>query len=320
LAQSDSAADFYRGKTIHVVIGYGAGGGYDLYGRLIAEFLGRHIPGNPAIVAQNMPGAGSFNAAQYLYNVAPRDGTYLGSVSQTLPVDAATGELKGVDATKFHYLGRLTSSIELGVAKLSLGIKSFDDVRQHVYAVGTTGGSSPAALLPTALNAYGGAKFKLVKGYQGAADLLLALERNEIDIVGATSLPNLLVKHPDWILKQQATILYQNALKRNPLLPDTPTVPELGVTEDGRAILRVIASTAEVGRSIIMTPGVPEDRVKVLRDAFQEMLKDPDFLAAVKARNLEFDPGTGQDMDAISEASKQIPARILEAFKKLTSS
>jgi tripartite-type tricarboxylate transporter receptor subunit TctC len=181
LGRADPIADFYRGKTMYMLIGYGAGGGYDLYGRVAAEFLGKHIPGEPTIVPQNMPGAGSFKAAQYLYSAARKDGTYLGSVAQSIALDTAMADNPALDATKLPYIGRLTSNVDTGVASLQSGIRSFDDVRKKQYAVGTSGGASTAVLLPASLNGFGGAKFKLVKGYQGVADVVLALERGEVE-------------------------------------------------------------------------------------------------------------------------------------------
>jgi tripartite-type tricarboxylate transporter receptor subunit TctC len=315
-ASAQSVADFYRGKTIHMVIGYGAGGGYDLYGRLAAEFLGKHIPGNPNVVPQNMPGGGSFRAAQFLHSVAAKDGTYLGSVSQTLALDTAMAEKRLLDATELRYLGRLTTNIDTGVALLKTGIKSFDDVRNKQYTVGTTGGASTAVLLPSSLNAYGGAKFKLVKGYQGAADVLIALERGEVEVAGAVGVPNLLTRHPDW-LKGGATILYQAALNRHPLLPNVPTLPELGWTDEGKMVLRAIASTAEIGRSILTTPGVPPERLAALRKAFAEMLKDPAFLAAAKKRNITIEPGTGEAMDEIVRDTMRTPKNVLKSISAL---
>ena len=315
-ARADDVADFYRGKTVYMIIGYGAGGGYDLYGRIAAEFLGKHIPGNPIIVPQNMPGAGSFKAAQYLYAAAPKDGTYLGSVSQTLAIDTAMSEKGTLDASKLPYLGRLTSNIDTGVALLKTGIQSFEDVQRKQYTVGTTGGASTAVLLPASLNAFGGAKFKLVKGYQGAADVLLALERSEVDIAGAVGIPNLVSRHPDW-LKGGASIIYQAALKRNRLLPNVPTLPELGQTEDGKIVLRAIASTSEIGRSILTTPGVPAARLAALRKAFVDMTKDPAFLAACEKRNITLEFGTGEEMDEIVKQTLQTPKAILAKIPPL---
>lgn len=308
---ADPIADFYRGKTIRMIIGYGVGGGYDLYARITAEFLGKHIPGNPQVLPENMTGAGSFRAAKYLDEVAPHDGTVLGSLAQTLALDSAVGTGAGLDVRRFRYIGRLTSSIDLGVALPSTGIKSFDDVRKHEFTVGSSGGASTAVLLPASLDAFGGAKFKLVRGYNGAAEVMLALERGEVQITGAVGIPLLLARHPDWLVEDHATIIYQAALKRSRYLPNVPTLPELGLTDDGRTVLRAIASTAEIGRSIITTPDVPTERLTALRQAFQDMLKDPDFIESCKQRHVMLDPDTGEDMDAIVTEIVNLPKPIV---------
>src|SRR5215471_8818177 len=181
-ARAQSVADFYRGKTLRMLIGYGPGGGYDIYGRLVAEFLPRHLPGNPTIVTQNMPGAGSFVAAKYMYDVAPKDGTVFGSLAQTLALDSMTNTSAKLDVTKMPYMGRVVTNIDTGAALLKIGIKSFEDVRAKQYNVGVSGGGSTTVLFPTALNTYAGAKFKLVRGYSGTTDILLAMERGEVDI------------------------------------------------------------------------------------------------------------------------------------------
>jgi tripartite-type tricarboxylate transporter receptor subunit TctC len=315
-ARADAVSDFYRGKTLHVLIGYGEGGGYDIYGRLFAEFFGRHLPGNPTIIPQNMPGAGSFKAVNYLYEVAPKDGTYFGSVAQTLAVDAATDERSMVDATKLPYLGRFTTNIDVGAAPKRAGIASFEDARKREIAIGTSGGGSTTVVYPLALNAYAGAKFKLVKGYKGTAEIMLAAERGEVDVVAAVGIPGLLASHPEW-MKGQGVILYQNALKRHPLLPEVPTLPELALSDEGRAVLRVIAGTAEIGRSILTTPGVPPERLAALRTAFQDMLKDPAFLAACEKRNVTIEPASGEDMDAITRETMRMPKPIAASVGKL---
>ena len=315
--RADPVEDFYRGKTMRMIIGYGVGGGYDLYGRITAEFLSRHIPGKPTIVPQNMPGAGSFVAAKYMNEVAPKDGTVLASLAQTLATDTAAGSVVGLDATQFRYLGRITTNIEFGVALPKSGIKSFDDVRKREVSTAVVGGASIGVLLATGLNRYAGAKFKLVSGYKGSAETILAMERGEVDVVAATGLPSTLVRKPGWIHKGEAAIIYQAALKRHRLLPNTPALPELGQTDEGRAVLRVIASTAEIGRSIVTTPGVPPERVAALRKAFQAMLKDPAFIAACEKRKMMFDPGTGEEMDQIVRDTVALPKALMAKFGEL---
>src|SRR5262249_25460149 len=163
---------------------------------------------------QNMPGAGSFLAANYLYSAAPQDGTYLGSVAQTLAMDAATDEKTAIDVTRFPYIGRFTNNIDVGVALPQTGIKSYDDARRREIIVGLSAGASTAVIFPVAVNAYGGAKFKLVRGYKGSNEIMMAAERGEVEVTAAIGLPVIEATHPDWITEHKATILYQNALKR----------------------------------------------------------------------------------------------------------
>ncbi|MDP2355784.1 MAG: tripartite tricarboxylate transporter substrate-binding protein [Beijerinckiaceae bacterium] len=313
--QSD--ADFFKGKTLRMIIGYGAGGGYDLYGRFAAEFLGAHLPGNPTIVPQNMPGGGSIVAAKYLYSVAPKDGTAMGCIVQSLGLDAATGNVTGIDATRFTHIGRLTSNIDLGIGRPGGKISSFEDARAREFTVGATGGASPAVLLPTALNVYGGAKFKIIRGYQGIADTLLALERGEVDVAGSGGLVGLLVSHPTWVMERKAPLIYQASLKRHPLIPHVPTLEELALSDEGRQVMRAISSTAEIGRSIVLPPDVPAARVAVLREAFQAMLKDKNVIAVAAKRNLMLDPGRGEDMDALVRETMALPKDIVEKVGRL---
>lgn len=316
-SKADPIEDFYRGKTLRMLIGYGPGGGYDLYGRLVAEFLPRFIPGNPTIVAQNMPGGGSFVAAKFMAEVAPKDGTVFGSLAQTLALDSLVNTTTKIDVTQFKYLGRVVTNIDVGVALPKSGIKSFEDVRQKQFIVGASGGGSTTVLFPSALNAYAGAKFKLVRGYHGTTDIILAMERGEVDIVGAYGLPGILVSKPNWVQKKEATILYQAALKRHPLISYVPTLPELGLTEDGKVVLRAAASTGEFGRSILTTPGVPVERLAALRKAFVTMLQDKDFLAAAAQRKMMVDPGTGEELDALVQETLKLPREIAAQVGKM---
>jgi tripartite-type tricarboxylate transporter receptor subunit TctC len=301
--RADPIADFYRGKTLRMLIGYGPGGGYDIYGRLVAEFLPRHLPGHPTIVAQNMPGAGSFVAAKYIYDVAPKDGTVLGSLAQTLALDSLTNTSAKLDVANMPYIGRVVTNIDTGVALPKSGIKSFDDVRARPYTVGASGGGSTTVLFPTALNAYAGAKFKLVRGYSGTNDILLAMERGEVDIV--------------WVHRGEATFLFQASLKRHPLLPNVPTLPELALSDEGREVLHAAASTGEIGRSILTTPGVPPQRLRALRTAFRALLQDPDFLAACEKRKLMIEGATGEEIDEIVRETLRLPQAVADKIGQM---
>jgi tripartite-type tricarboxylate transporter receptor subunit TctC len=316
-SHAQPVADFYRGKTLRMIIGYGPGGGYDIYGRLVAEFLPRHLSGNPMIITQNMPGAGSFVAAKYLYDVAPRDGTVLGSLAQTLALDSMTSTNARLDVAKMPYIGRVVTNIDLGAALAKTGIRSFEDVRSKQYNVGASGGGSNTVLFPTALSTYAGAKFKLIRGYSGTISILLAMERGEVDIVGAYGLPGILVSHPGWVHKGEATILYQASLKRHRLLPNVPAIPELAQSDEGREVLRAAASTGDVGRSILTTPGVPPERLGALRSAFQAMLNDPDFLAACEKRNLMVDGAAGEEIDQIVRDTLRLPQAVAEKIGQM---
>jgi tripartite-type tricarboxylate transporter receptor subunit TctC len=316
-ARADPIADFYRGKTLRMLIGYGPGGGYDIYGRLVAEFLPRHLPGNPTIVTQNMPGAGSFVAAKYIYDVAPKDGTVLGSLAQTLALDSMTSTSTKLDVAKMPYIGRVVTNIDTGVALAKSGITSFEDVRARQYTVGASGGGSTTVLFPAALNTYAGAKFKLVRGYSGTIDIVLAMERGEVDIVGAYGLPGILVSHPGWVRRGEATFLFQASLKRHPLLATVPTLPELALSEEGREVLHAVASTGEIGRSILTTPGVSPERLHALRTAFRALLEDPDFLQACEMRKLMVDGASGEEIDDIVRETLRLPQAVAEKIGQM---
>lgn len=316
----DPVADFYKGKTLRIVIGYAPGGGYDIYGRVFAEYFGRYLPGNPTVVAQNMAGAGSFLAAKYLYGVAPKDGTAFGSLAQTLPLDyAMSTDRKDLDASKMPYIGRLVSNIDLGAGVPGAKFKDHEDGRKQELIVGATGAASPGYLLPAALNAYGGFKFKIVYGYKGSNDVLLAAERKEVDVIGSIGLATLLVRNAEWITERKSPMVYQAALTRHPLLPHVPALPELALNAEGKSVLSAIAASAEIGRSIVTTPDVPADRLAALRKAFDAMVKDPAFLEQMKKRNITIEPLPGTEVDRISTETMKTPPATLEIIRKIAS-
>jgi tripartite-type tricarboxylate transporter receptor subunit TctC len=310
--------DFYRGKTIRVVVGYSVGGGYDVYARVFAEFFSKYLPGNPAVVVQNMPGAGGLVAANYLYSVAPKDGTYFGMLSQTIALDAAMAdESSKFDLTKMPYIGRLLDLVDVGAGKPGSSFRSFQDVREKQIVVGATGGSSPGFLTPTVLAKYAGAKFKIVSGYGSSGDIALALERGEVDLIGSIGLPYIQQRYPEWLKSEAAPILYSMGLKRHPSLPHVPTLGELATSDAGRVVLETVAASSEIGRSIITTPGVPAERIAMLRKAFHDMVNDPELIALLEKRQTPISGADGEELDEITRKVMKTPQPVLEALKVL---
>jgi len=320
VADADPVADFYRGRTLRIVVGYAAGGGYDIYARVFAEQIGKYLPGKPTVLAQNMPGAGSFVAAKYLHDVAPRDGTTFGCVSQTLPLDAALARRSDFDVTAMPYIGRLVDNVDIGIGYPGAPFESFADARAREIVVGATGGASPGYLLPAALIAHAGAKFKIVTGYGGSSDILLAMERREVQLGGGIGLPGVIQRHPDWIVQRKAPVLYQAALNRHPLLPAVPTLGELGSTPEDAQVLKAISGASNIGRAIITTPGVPADRLEALRSAFDAMAADRELIELMRTRGLEFGPASGREIDAIAQNIARTPRPVLDRIERLVAS
>ncbi|MCC6888943.1 MAG: hypothetical protein IT536_10455 [Hyphomicrobiales bacterium] len=315
--QQARAEDFFKGKTIRIVVGYGPGGGYDLYARVFAKHIGQFIPGNPTVIVQNMPGAGSFRAARYLYEAAPKDGTYLGVVSQTLALDAAMNPDPNFDATRIPYIGRISDSVDVGVAQPGATFKNFDDVRKRQISVGATGGSSPGFLMPAALARFGGAKFRIVSGYAGSAEAMLAMERGEVDLAASVALLTLQQKFPAWITDRSATILYMSGLKRSPVIPWVPGLAELGLDDEGRAVLRAIAAASEIGKSVITTPNIPAEPLSILRKALADMTSDQALAASLAKGFIPISGASGPEMDRITAEVAKTPRAILDRLKEL---
>jgi tripartite-type tricarboxylate transporter receptor subunit TctC len=307
--------DFFQGRTITITVGVAPGGGYDLYARLAAEFLGRHLPGKPTIVVANMPGGGGLRAAMALFNNAPRDGTALCAIVQSVGFDSVLGELP-VRANEFNFIGRMTSSIEMQLVWHSSPTKNLEDAKARVTVVGATGTSSPSAIVPKLLNDAIGTKFKVVGGYPGTQDSSLAMERGEVEGT-LKSLESLQFNNRDWLEMKKVNILWQLAMHPAPGFEHVPAIGQLGDDPDARAMLRLIASTAEIGRSLATAPRVPADRVRLLRQSFQRMAADPEFQAAARQRNAPLAIASGEDIQKIIEETVNTPAPIVERVKKI---
>jgi tripartite-type tricarboxylate transporter receptor subunit TctC len=303
---------FFKSKTINIYIGFGGGGTYDYYGRLVARFLGRHIPGEPTVVAQSMPGSGSFRAANFLFSAAPKDGTALGVITQTTALeDALRSPGAQYKAAEFNWIGRMTAILEVHFTwKTSKG-KTIEDARQHEIPVAGTGAGSPSEGYPKLLNSLAGTKFKIISGYPSSTAGMLAMERGEVD--GALTSWNTLKRtKQQWLQNRDINLLVQYGAERHPEMRDIPTVLEIAKTPEGRAALAFYVSGAELGRSLVAPPGLPAERVKVLRAAFDAMLKDRDFLAEIEKSGQEFYPASGEQVQKLIAATANAPRNIVE--------
>ncbi len=297
-ALADPVADFYRGKTISFVIGVGPGGGYDLSGRLVAQHLGRFIPGNPVVVPRNMPGASSIVAALNVFNVVPRDGTVVGMLQPTFVTEKLNDRSLKYAPEKFTWIGRVDSSVLVGLVWKSAPVQSIADAKLRPATMAAIGASGTAATVPWALNQLIGTKFKVVLGYDSSPAMGLAMERGEADGNGSTSWDYLETKN-DWIEGRKITFLYTIALSRFRAIPDVPTILELTGDARDRDVLKLIASGSTIGRALVAPPDVPPERAASLRQAFDAMVKDPEFLADAKARHLGVDPMSGAELARI---------------------
>ena len=291
--------DFYRGKQLEMVIGYSPGGTYDLYARLVARFLGNYIPGKPTIVPRNMPGAGSRAATKWVYSIGPKDGTVLATSDQSLSVEQAMGDKQlDVDTTKLVYIGNPNADNNTTAAWYTSGIKTIEDAKKKMVVVGATGGST-SSQYPKAMNALIGTKFKIIIGYPGGNDINLAMEKGEVEVRGSNAWGAWKATRSDWLRDKKINILVQIGLTKAPDLPDVPLLMDLAANDQDRAIFKLLSASSTIGRPVFTSPGVPAERVKALRGAFDAMVKDPVFLAEAEKEHFEINPVSGADMQKI---------------------
>jgi tripartite-type tricarboxylate transporter receptor subunit TctC len=292
---ADEAA-FYKGKRVTVFVGYGAGGGYDTYARLVGRHLGKHIPGKPRMIVKNRPGAGSLRLANELYGSLPQDGTVVGTIGNNLHLLQLVGapNIRFV-ATKFNWIGRMTDGDTIFVVRPSAGVNSFEDTQRKEVLVGVPGAASGTTMMLTVINNVLGSKFKMISGYKGSAGIRLAVERGEID--GLQSI--IWSVHKPWIQRNKFKVLYQIPVKRLKSLKDIPSIMEYAKTPGQKKLINFFASYVTVGRAIVAPPGIPKARVAALRTAFMDMAKDKDLLAEVAKKKRRFRPMSGTDLQAL---------------------
>ncbi len=316
---ADPIEDFYKGKTVSMVLSSATGGGYDTLARLVARYMPRHIPGNPSVAVRNMPGAGGITATNHLYTVAARDGSVIGAVQNNTPFEPLFGTPQAnYDPLRFNWLG--SPSVETGLLTVwaASPAKTLDDARRIEVKLGSSGAASTPSFYGRLMNHTLGLKLRMIVGYPGQNDALLAMERGEIDGYPSAFYNSLMATRPTWIPEKKVNLLVQYGADKEPQLPDTPFIFDVLKSDEDRALWRVAVAPLGVGRPYLMPPEAPADRVAAMRKAFQAAITDPEFLAEQAKVNLGADtPRTGEQVrEMIAEAYRASPA-IIEQIKKL---
>jgi tripartite-type tricarboxylate transporter receptor subunit TctC len=311
-AAAQSVEDFFRGKTITLTIGTGPGGGYDLYGRLVAAYIGRHIPGNPSVIAKNMPGAGGVAMLNWLYTVAPKDGTQLAAAPQALAIEQVLGA-PGLqyDARSYTWIGRCAPVVEVMYTSAKSPTRTIDDARLRETVMGGTGPTSPTITYLTMLNVLAGTRFKPISGYPSTTEVNLAMERGEVD-GSIKAWASVKADNPDWITEKKVNFLMQFAIDKPPELVQVPLMTEIARTADDREAMGFYAAGNAMGRSIFATPGIPADRTAALRAAFLAAMADPTLLAEAGKRQIDIDPLSGEDLQKLVDKTLGVSPAALE--------
>ncbi len=319
--QADAISDFYKGKDLTIIVSSSPGGGYDLYARMIARSIGKHIPGTPNAVVQNMPGAGGITAANNLYNIALKDGSVIGALQNTVPFEPIFGNKAAqFDPLKFNWLGSPNTEIGLLLLWHTAKANTIADTRTMETVVGTSGTASTPAFYARVLNEVFNTKLKMVGGYPGQTEAFLAIERGELDGYPSTFWSSLKATKPEWIKENKVKLLVQYGRKPHPELPNVPVAREMATNDEDRALLDVSMAPLEAGRPYLAPQNVPADRVAALRKALMDTFKDKDFLEAAAKANLEVDadPKSGEAIAALLTETYNAPesakARMLTLY------
>ena len=318
-AQTGSLAEAYKGRTATVVVSSSPGGGYDTLSRAIARHIGKHLPGNPTVVVQNMPGAGGIVATNYMYSVAAKDGLVIAGVQNNAPLEPLFGTKAATyDATKFNWIG--TPSVEVGLMAVwhAAGVKTIEQARQKVLSAGSSGANSAPSFYAHLLNDLLGMKIKVVVGYKGQSEAFIAMERGELDFYGTTFWSALTSTKPGWIAEKKLNMIVQYGPVKARDLPDVPFLRDIITKPDDRALLIAAEGPLTLGRPYLMPPGVPADRVAAMRKAFLDTMKDPEFQADAKRQKLDVSaPRTGEDLQKELETIYKTPKHIVERLRRI---
>jgi tripartite-type tricarboxylate transporter receptor subunit TctC len=316
-AHADAVEDFYKDRMITLIAGYSSGGGFDLYARVVANHLGRHIPGQPRIIVQNMPGAGSLRAANHLYNVAPKDGSVISLTRSPViePLVGASGA--AFDVTKFTWLGSGASDLTVCGLLGNPKVNTMADARQAQFTLGGLGPGSDEDMYAKILRKLLGLKIHLVSGYPGGAELILAVERGELDGRCGWAYSSIKISKPNWIAEKKIKLLNVLALERSPELPDVPAITEFATSERQKQIFKFVLNAQTLGRPFAAPPGIPADRAAALRKAFDVAMADPALLAEMKAKKLDVEPIRWQSIEALLKDLYATPRDVVEETRAI---
>jgi tripartite-type tricarboxylate transporter receptor subunit TctC len=317
-ARNGAVADFYRGKTITIVVGSDSGGGYDLNARALSRHMARYVPGQPNIIVQNRPGASSLAAANYVYEAAPADGTFIAAVQRPVPFQFLFGET-GVrfDLHRIQWLGSTAKEPGVFVAWNTAPQKTLDDLGQDEMIVGGNGPATDTELFARTLNNLFGTKLKIVSGYPGQNEIILAMQRGEVQGVANWSWSDIENRHPDWISDKQVRFLLQFSLDPIPALKGVPFILDIARTDEERAVLKLLIENKALGRPYFVAPGVPSERVAALRAAFDATMQDPEFLADATKTVGPIDAVSGDDMQKMLGEVYASPPDLIEKARRL---
>lgn len=309
------AQEFYAGKTMTIIVSTGAGGSYYQLAQAFSRHMPKYIPGQPTIIVKAMPGAGNLLATNFLHNIAPKDGTTIGTINNSIPLHQGLGG-QGVhfDSRKFHWLGSTGTYNSVAYVWHSAGIKTFKDLTEKEVILGGTGIGSSIVIYPTVMNNLLGSKFKIVLGYKSTVEIDLAMERGEVQ-ARTGSYTALASEHPDWMRDNKVVIVAQIGGKRDPLIPDIPLMDDFATTDEARQIIKLISSPIALGRPYLTPPEVPLERVALLRKAFDAALRDKGFLAEAEKMDIAIDPVSAEEITQIVHDTINAPANVIAAAK-----
>jgi len=311
-AAAQSVEEFYRGKSIKLIVGSDASGEYDATARLLSRHLSRYIPGNPSIVVQNMPGASGIKSANFTYAMAQRDGTVIATFNKGMPAYEVTRVANtSYKSAEFHWIGSLTHSNSLVVVAARTGVKTIDDATRREVTMGSIGAGGTMSTHPLLLNNTLGTRFRLVVGYAGGQLVDMAIERGEVDGRGTYTWADLKGKRAHWLKEGTINILVQVGLEREPDLPDVPTLVDLGRNDAERAVFTFVSSDIPIGKSYVLPPDVPRDRVQAIRRAFDTTMRDPQFLADARVKDTEVKAVRGETIQELVEKIVSTPPEIV---------